>query len=267
MKSLRKIIKKLTLFDYLVGGGGIIVVVFLGFMFLRKTDWKEVAVKAKPLNWHADSLYIGQEEKDGVGRAVAVIKELRVYERRADVKDVYMNVNLKVYYDKRKNQYFFKNQILSVGSVLDLSFSGVSFQGLVVDITGTQNNKINKEKIVEARLFDIINIYPETLGVQPWIVDAVEVGQEMKDAQGRVVAKILEKKVQPAEKIVTTDQGRVFVSRDPLKKDVYLKIWLLTWERRNILYFFDDVKVKIGENIPLFFPEINVYPVITKIVQ
>ncbi len=248
--------------------------VIIATLFLRKTEWKTVLIKVSPTNinwggrspnWLADSLDIGMAERDGIGRKMAEITDVKMYERDADSKDLYLKVNLRTYFDSRKKQYNYKNQSLSIGKPITLELSGILVQGLVTDIDGSMQDKKMVEKIVEARLVNISDIFPETLGVQPWIADALSEGKEVKDNKGNTIAKILEKKVVPAEKITTNLSGTILLGTDPLKKDVYLKIWLLTWERKGIFYYFDDIKVKIDQLLPLFFDDITVFPVITKI--
>ena len=273
---IQKIIKKITFFDVLIYGTCFVVILFIAYYFLRKTEWKEVAIKVtqpnmywggRPTSWLADNLRTGLEERDGIGRTIAKIVDIQIFEREADKKDLYLKVDLKSYFDGKKKQYYFQNQNILIGNPIKLEFSGISIQGLITDIAGYSEEKIYKEKIVESRLLSDNVIYPETEGVQPWVADAIKIGDEVKGSDGKAIAKILDKKVLPAQKIVTTSQGSVFITDDPIKKDVYLKLWLLAWERKGVLYFFDDVKVKIDQDIPLYFKNIVVYPVITKIIE
>jgi len=143
----------------------------------------------------------------------------------------------------------------------------VGVDGLISFIEGVEDKRVWEEKIVEARVTLLSGIFPETLGIFPWRAEAIKIGDEMKDTQGRVVAEVLEKRVSPAEKIVTTADGRVFTRQDPIKKDVILVVKIKTVKEEGVNYFLDVFKVKVGQAIFLSFPEIDIYPEITKIIK
>lgn len=274
---LKKWVSRLTLFDWisLILVAGLVVVV--AAYFLRHWEWVQVEVKVapsdffwsekKPPAWLANSLQLGDSELDGLGRKVAEITDLRIFEGPGERKITYLKLRLRVVKDSRKQQYLFKSKQLAIGSPVEFRFPRVFLNGLVTYIEGIPDTRIWEEKIMEVRVTQWIEVFPETLGMFPWRVEAIKVGDQMKDTQGRVVAEILEKRVKPAEKIVVTSDGRVLLRQDPIKKDVTLVIKLQTVKQAGVNYFLDEFKVKVGTSILLALPEIDIWPEITRIIQ
>ncbi len=277
IRFFKKTIKRLTIFDYISIALAMGIVIILGLFFFRRVEWVEVEVKIAPDDffwtereppyWLANSINVGDQELDGLGRKVVEVLETRIYESAEDKKDIYLKLRLRAVRDSRKQQYLFKSKPLEVGSPIKLRFSQVFLTGLVTYIEGIPDTRVWEDKVVEARIVEWFDVFPETLGALPWKAEAVKIGDQMKDTRGRMVAEVLEKTVKPAEKIVVTADGRVFVRRDPIKKDVTLVVKLKTFEQEGVNYYLDDVKVKVGSSIPLFLPEVDIWPEITKIIE
>lgn len=277
IRFLKKTGKHLTIFDYISIALAAGVIVILGLFFFRKLEWVEVEVRVapadffwsekKPPYWLANNISVGDFELDSLGRKVAEVLEIRVFERGEDKKAVYLKVKLRAVKNRRKNQYLFKSKPLGIGSSIELRLSRVFLTSLVTFIEGVPDTRVWEEKIVRVRWMIRSDVFPETLGVMPWKAEAVKVGDQMRDTQGRVVAEVLEKRVRPAEKIVITANGRVFVRLDPIKKDVTLMVKLKTFKQQGVDYFLDDFKVKVGSSIFLSLPEIDISPEITNIIE
>lgn len=284
LKSIKSILAHLTLFDWITVGIIGLVIVALGIYFLRNWEWVEVEVKVAPPDlfwtdrdapfWLANNLQKGDKEVDSFGRKVAEITDIKAYDipvqyptTENNKKSLYLKMKLMAVKDSRKGTYQFKSKQLAIGSPVELRFPKVFLTGIVTFVRGIPDTRIWEDKIVEARLLTISDVFPETLGVQPWIAEMVNVGDKMKDTRGRVVAEVLDKRVTPAEKIVTTADGRVFVNQDPLKRDVFLTLKLKTFKQNDINYFLDDFKVKVDSDIILSLPQIDLFPRVTKIVN
>lgn len=277
MSSIAKFLKKLTIFDWLV-----ILVVFAGLIFLssfilKKEKWVKVEVKVSPGEWWweiksppywlADRIKKGDRQYDGLGRTVAEVLETRIYEAEGERKRIYLTLNLKVEINKRKKKFVFNHRPLEIGKDINLELGATGFKGLVTYIEGVPDLRIWEEKVVKARWMILSDVFPETMGVMPWKAEAIKVGDQMRDTQRRVAAEVLNKEVRPAEKIVVTSDGRVFVRQDPIKKDVFLTLKLKTFKQNGINYFLDDIKVKVDQSIPLYLPNIDLWPTITEIVE
>lgn len=280
MEKIRKVInlaKKLSIFDWLTLVIVIIGIVFVSFFIFKQEKWVRVEVKISPEQWWMESRYPpywlvdyikkGAKQYDSLGKNIAEVTGVKTYEWKDNRKIVYLTLNLKVEVNKRQKKISFNHKPLEIGQSIDLSFEMLGIQGLVTFIEGVSDLRIWEEKIVEARATQWSDIFPETMGILPWRADAINVGDQMKDSQGKVVAEVLAKNVKPAEKITTTSDGRTLLSYDPLKKDVFLTLKIKTFKQEDISYYLDDFKVKIGQSILLALPNIDIMPEITKIIN
>ncbi len=273
LRSLRR----LTIFDWLVLLVLLATAIFLALFVLKRERWVEVDVKVakpewwwqsqEPPHWLVDTIRPGDAQYDVLGRKIAEVERVRAYESGGSKKVAYLTLRLKVSLDKRKKIFKFNYKPLLVGKGIDLELNNVGFTGLVTYIQGVPDNRIWEDKIVRARVVYPSSAFPETLGAMPWIARAIQKGDHMKDNRGRVVAEVLEKTVQPAEKVVKTADGRVLLRRDPLKKDVFLTLRLKTVRQGGVNYFLDDEKVKVGQAVSLYLPRVDIWPIITKIVK
>lgn len=276
-KLLFSLLKKLSFFDYLTIFLGVLIIGLIGFYFFRKTEWQIVEVKVAPDDlfwseknppyWLANTISKGDIQEDGLGRAIAEVLDVKTYEDKEDRKSIFLKLRLKSICNDRKKQYSFAGKPLAIGSALELEISHVYLKTIIVNIEGVQDERKWEDKIVEARLTSYSQVFPETIGIQPWKAEAVQIGDQMKDFQGRVIAEVMEKQIKPAEKITTAADGRAVLVQDPLKKDVLLKLKLNTFREGEINYFLYEYKVKVGEIIPLFLSQVNLFPEITKILQ
>lgn len=277
IKLFKNLSSRLSMFDYLsfilIGCAIIFFILFFG----RKVEWLEIEARVAPSDffwsekeppfWLANSVHIGENETDSFGRKVVEILDAKVFESSGNKKDVFVKLKLQAVKDPRKNQYLFKNKPLSIGAPIELNLSQVFLAGVVTYIKGVPDTRIVEDKIIEARIIDVSDKFPETIGIYPWRSEAIQVGDKVKDTQERVVAEIIEKRVELADKTVITSDGRVLVAKDPLKRDVTLIIRLKTYNQDGINYFLDDYKVKVGSLIFLSLPKIDLWPEITKIIR
>jgi hypothetical protein len=264
--NLRKLISKLTIFDWLAFLVVVAVLVFLGFYIFRKETWvtaeirltaKEWWVQRDPSpQWLPDSVKVGDQELDNRGRKVAEVTGVRVYELWSDRKDAYFTVRLRTVTSGSDKKIKFKNKPLEVGAPIELHLTNSLIQGLVVYVEGVPDKRKWEERIVEAR---VTTIYP-------WEAEAIQIGSKMKDGAGRIIAEVLEKKVEAAREIIVTsglhtDEGErdrvTIVTTNPLKKDVTLKLKLLVSEAGGNWYFLDTQKAKVGEALWISLPEID----------
>ncbi len=140
----------------------------------------------------------------------------------------------------------FSNQRLKIIKHLDWH-TLLFFVGLFIFIESVSPVKVRKEIIIEGVIKDI----------WPWVAEAVSLNGQMKDSRGNQVAQILDKRIELAEKSVTTSDGRLVVSRDPLKRDVYIRAKIKILEQAGNLYFYNSQKVGVGSIIWIFTPEVD----------
>lgn len=282
MKIFRTKNKYLNLFDLSVIIIGFVVIFVLAFLFLRRSKNIEIVVKITsqnvltswdtPPSWFSTYFKKGMTVKDSLGRDLAKIKNVYEYDTGPNNKAVYLTMDFKADYSGVKNQYSYEGKPLLIGAPIKIEFPNILAEGLVTYMQGVEDTRKPKTLIVQTRIMNTDFIFPETNGVNAYVADAINVGEEIKDSYGKTLITILDKGVEPAQKVVTDSAGNVFVRSDPLKKDVYLKLRLEIKETNNAInkseyYLFDNVRVNIGEVIPLHLKDISVYPIVTKIIK
>ena len=101
--------------------------------------------------------------------------------------------------------------------------------------------------------------------MNPYLADAIKVGDEVHDHNGAVVLKVVDKRVEFAKKVVTNSSGQVIVASNPLLRDVYLVLEISAMKINDKYYVFDDIPVLIGEEIPLNLPYLSTELLVTGI--
>ncbi len=275
--KLQNKLKNLGLFDFLI----IIFVIFLaigaGVFFFRGTRYIKTTVKItedsilyvrnNPQAWFVYLFKEGMRERDGLGRTSAEIEKVNFYDSGGAEKAVYLNLKLKVNYNKRSQNYTYKGKPLLVGSPIKVEFEDIVAEGLVTAVEGVDDPRKSVELIVKSQILDSNPVFPETNGIQPFLAEAIKVGDEVRDSDGREVITVLGKTEEAAKKIVTNDKGEVFLRRDPVKKDVYLILKLLVKQINDEYYLFDDIQVKVGNGIPIHTVNYSIWPTVTEILK
>lgn len=279
MEEIKKRLLKLTLFDRVLI---LLVLIAAGvfiYIFFRKSTYVTTVIKVgeetvqyQPWNkgagtkaWFSNMFYEGLKEEDGLGRVMAEVTGVKSFDTDPNLKDIYLTTRLRVVYNRASNEYTFKGKPVLVGSTIKLNLDELLVNGLITYMEGAEDPREKATLVVETQLREENETFLETSGVPEYKPAALEVGQEIKDDQGEVVITILEKRVEDARRAVTTGDGRVFVQRNPLRKDVYLTLKINATKIDKRYYLFDDVPIVVGERILLNTPEIAVRPVVTDI--
>lgn len=261
----KRLLKTISLLEFLAG---LAILLILGLVMIQtrsKKQWVKAEVKISssswwqtyytaPPYWLGESIKIGDKEFDSQGKVVAEVLEVRVHElstfqlQEPTRKDFYLTLNLQISKDRKTGKLKFKNQPLEIGGSVELHLTNTYVSGLVTFVEGIPDERETKELVIKGVWK---NMFPRS-------AEAIPVGGKMEDGMGNIVAEILEKRIELAKKTVETWDGRLVASRDPLKRDVYLKIKLLAKKQGENLYFHEDQKIKIGENIFIQLPGIDV---------
>lgn len=275
-EKIRKILRRLTLFDWLAVLVVLAGAVFLSLFIFKEEKWTKVEVKINraewwmgegkdPPYWLSDNFSKGEKGYDSLGRKIAEVLDVRSYEWGGNTRTIYLTLNLKTEVDKRKKILKFDHLPLQVGGPIELSLGKVGTKGLISYIEGVPDTRVKGERIVEARLIEWSPKFQDTWGIMPWRADAVKIGDKVVDKNGNVLAEILDKKEKQADRVVPSANGSLRLQSDPLNKDVFLTIKLKTIDQDGVDYFLDDYKVKVGQVIMLTLPEVDIWPEITKI--
>ncbi len=280
MKNIKDRLAKLTLADAAAILVVIAIITALAYLFFRKSTLVTVTIKVNEdsvafnswdvgnkgtRSWFAQMFYPGMKEKDGLGKATAEVLSLRSYDTSPARKAVYLNVRLRTVYNRASNQNYYKGKAVLVGSTIKLYLDSLQVDGLITYVEGIKDPRQKIILILETQVRDETPVYPETSGTKPYIADALSEGQEIKDDQGNTIIKILKKRVENAQRVVTTSDGRVFIQTNPLRKDVFFTLEVSANQIANRYYIFDDVPVLIGIGIPVNTTTISMWPEVTKI--
>ncbi|MBU3956708.1 DUF4330 domain-containing protein [Patescibacteria group bacterium] len=265
LSKAKRLIKKIGVFELLIGFLILLVLILVMVQLRSKEQWVKAEVKISasswwqayftaPPYWLGESIKVGDKEFDPQGKVVAEVLSVRIHElstlqhQEPTRKDFYLTLNLRVSKDRRTGKLKFKNQPLEIGGPIELHLTNTYASGLVTFVEGVPDERETKGLIIKG-------VWANTV---PWDAEAIPVGGRMMDGMGNVVAEILEKRIELAEKTVETWDGRLVTSRDPLKRDIYLKIKLLTKKQGENFYFHEDQKVKIGETLFIQLPGVDV---------
>lgn len=274
--------KRIKTFDWLLIGVSVLAVLVFAFIFFRKSSNITVTVKvgdesvfypswsgwedtAGTKTWFASLFHKGQVEKDGLGRVKAEVLNVYSYDSVPNRKTVYLTVKLNVIYNRASNSYTYKGIPVLIGSDIKLVLDRVYAQGVVTDMEGLTGGRVTKKLILETQLREETGVYLETSGTKAYIAEAINVGDEVKDNKGLTLLKVISKRVVPAQKTVTTSDGRVIAQNDPLRKDVYLTLEVSALQIGNEFFFLGDIPILIDRGIPINTSTLCIFPTITKI--
>lgn len=263
--KIKRLIKNIGVFELLIGFLILLVLVLVMAQTRSKEQWVKAEVKISasswwqayftaPPYWLGESINVGDKEFDSQGKVVAEVSDVKAYElsnleqQEPARKDFYLTLKLLVARDRRTGKLKFKNQPLEVGGPIELRLVNTYVPGMVTFVEGISNGEKMREIVVEGVW---LNSYP-------WNAEGIPIGGKMEDGMGNIMAEVLEKRIELAEKTVETAWGGLVVSRDPLRRDIYLKVKLKARESGDNLYFLYDKKVKIGENLFIQLPGIDV---------
>lgn len=274
MKIFRRLIKKLTYFDFALIA--LVVVLFLGFFFFfyRKAEYINIRVKVtdqdvlyaqtQPATWYANRFEMGDVEIDALGRVISEIIGVERFNVTADRKAVYLDLRVRATYDTRTKLYSARGKPLIFGTPVRFNFSKVTFDGIVTEFPNSESQK--NLSITETKVAALLRgIRPEETPIEPAIIEAVKKGDKVYDSNGNVLAEVLDITIRPAERVAQTDRGELLLRYDPLYKDALLTLNIRTKILDKEAFMFDNIPLKVGEWVPLNFEHVSLWPQIIKI--
>ncbi len=277
-KNIISKIKKIKFFDWLLVVFSISFIVMFSFIFFRKSSYITATISVGedsivyssintsiPKTWFGNLFYKGQTEKDGLGNIQAEVLNVYSYDISANQKRVYINIKLKSVYNRATNSNTYKGVPVLVGSTIKLNLDKVYTEGLITEVQEYPTSSKNEAIKVEAQIREEDPTYPGTAGTKSYVADALNTGDAILDNNGKILIKIIDKKVMPAKITVTTSDGRAVATEDPLKKDVLLTLEILAEKQNNRYYFLHNIPILIDEKIPLNTKTISLFPIVTKI--
>ena len=231
----------------------------------RQAAWVQVKISVEnsdwwwrgspPQYWYAKDLQIGDSLLDSFGKPVAEIINIDNYDGGGPHRDIYVDLKVRVDHDKKKNQYLYEFKPLVVGSSLFFNFPEGQLRGLVVQLGEQQIDYFDRTVRVELKYVQQIH------KSNPFFVTAtsasqIEVGQQAYDADGMVVAEIMDVSKKPSTYYEFSDKlGRSVLVQNPDFYDVELVVKLKAFKAFEIDYFINKAALKVGNSIWLQFPE------------
>ena len=238
------------------------------FFFYRKAEYITIQVKVTnqevlyastlPKNSYARHFVVGDFERDAVGRVVTEVIGVESYPMSPDARVVYMDLRVRATYDTRTKTYSARGKNLMYGTPMRFSLNNVTFDGFVTRTPSTQMSGDKKVAVVEA-------IAP---GMSPTLANQLQVGDNIKNSYGEVLAKITSIKISQADNITQNAQGDLLLRKNPIYKDVSLTLEVLVNEvSPTEVVMFDDIPFQLESIVPITTKDYTIYPSISKIVK
>jgi hypothetical protein len=274
MKIIIKSLKNLQKDNLVVLAVFVCSSIIIAYFFFRKTEFIDVQLLVTndnilytdrmPPFWYEESLIEGAVEKDNFGRTIARINNIHSYEAEKNFRDIYLDISLKVLSDKRGQDQTYRGMPIKVGSFITLNPGTTVVEGIITSMEG--QSKIREEIIIKTRLsnwtFADFKVAHQSntknySGIDPIYAEKINIGDVIKDLDGNVMAKVIDKSVVPGKRIESDSQGDTKIIQDPLFQDVYLTLKLNVLKTSASYYYMYRYKVKVGEILPLYFETIT----------
>jgi len=272
MKAIKRVLKKLTYFD--IALIILLATLFLGFFFFfyRKAEYVNILVKVTdqevlyartlPAVWYANQFVVGDIERDALGRVISEIVGIERFNVKSDKKAVYLDLRVRATYDTRTKLYSARGRPLIFGTPVRFNFSKVTFDGIVTEFPNSEAQ--GDLEVTNTKMTALLRgIKPKE--TEPAVLEAVKVGDKIYDSNGNVLAEVLDLEIRPAERVTQTSWGELLLRYDPLYKDALFTLNVRTKILDNEAFMFDNLPLKIGEEVPLNFEDVSLFPVIIEI--
>lgn len=209
-----------------------------------------------PYYWLYPSLQKGAVEYDIFRKPTVEILDIS-YHGQDNRKFAWIKARLRVKKNFRTEKFTYKQTQIEVGRTVSISPNNVSIVGNIIAIEG-------QEPVWRP---ETISIEANILSVRDWVVNAIQVGDTMKDNNGNIVAEIMDKRVEPALVVTENWLGDPLSKRDPVHFDVTMVLKIRVQPDGNIKYFNFYQPVQPGQQISVQFNNITMYPNIKRIIE
>lgn len=262
------------LFEIIVAGIAVVALMAFAVIFFRKTEYIPIVIRVtnsnflyigdNPPSWYAQALAVGSSEYDGLQQQQAVVEKTLYYPVDETHKALFLTMKVKAVYTRTKKQYSYKGRPLIVGGPIRFELQNQLVDGVILRV-GKQVDTPSRELTVNARLMNDTGANSGTNGVSPYVADAVNVGDTIRDSAGTELAKITGKTVKPALRYTFPANGDILVREDPLLKDVFLTIKLKVDVINGEEYFMNVARIRVNSRVYLEMPTITIFPEIMSI--
>jgi len=274
MGIVQKLLRKISVFDFVLLCIGVFLFFGFFFFFYRKAEYVNIRVKVtdqdvlyaktQPETWYANRFEAGDVERDTLGRVISEIVGVERFNVKSNLKAVYLDLKVRATYDTRTKLYSARGKPLIFGTPVRFNFSTITFDGIVTEFPNSEyqkNLRVENMKVVVLQR----GIQPDRSTVEPTTIQSIKKGDKIYNSRGEVLAEVLEVKIRQAERTVETDRGELLLRYDPIYKDGIYTLNIRTRVFNDELFVFDNIPVKLGEVLPLNFPDVSLFPVIVEI--
>jgi len=256
IQNMKVFISKLNFFDYLVFFLLFLVLLFFIYNRLqRRVVWTNVRIAvenvdwwygsgAPPRYWYANDLAVGDQAKDSFGQTVAEVVNIDNYDQGGPYRMIFVDLKLRVDFDKNKNQYLYEFKPLSVGSSLIINFPQHQLRGIIVQTGADEIDYFFKTiKITKQRISN-------------FVADEADVGYKVYDAQGNLVAEILDFTKSTNSYYEYSDiRGQKIKVTDPDYSDLDIVLKVKAFNTLDRDFYINNTVLKVGSKIWLQFKD------------
>lgn len=199
----------------------------------------------------ASQLSVGDEYEVN-GQTVATVRSVDVYgtgspERRL----VYVGVSYVTYEPRAEPQ--FAGQVVREGATLPFRTDAYEFQGRVV-----RENALEQRGTETTRTVSL-----EIEGAQPDVVDSLETGMRER-VGGETIALLTNVSSEPADVVLTSDDGNVYLREHPVQKDVSITAEIQVRESVNGITYKGE-PIRPGDTILIDLGTITIRATVTSL--
>lgn len=219
---------------------------------IRDIKWVYVLEILSPYNemknaipyWVANAITIGDTDGGTLMVPNAIVLDKETYEGGGMGTHTLLTLKVRVLRDSL-GSWMYKGTPLTLNNWIDTKFTKVHQGGYVIYIG---------ENLPDTSRYSL-RVKVRKLNEEPFVVDSLAVGSEMRNNKGEVLVKIIEASSSLSQQIPTSQIRRL----DELKKDVFLTLELNARKYGNVYYYREFQKVKSAEKIDLFFSEATLW--------
>lgn len=178
------------------------------------------------------------------GRTVATLESVSVYPTTdADRKRVLLETRLRTFGGEESNRF---------GSVPVKRGASIPFETVSYSISGTIVGRSSFSQDDDVRITATVKLR----NVPPEVANGVSVGMT-EESRGTMIARVTDKRVEPAVVILTSNDGNIYEREHPRNKDVYLTVELAGRDTKEGVRFHGE-RLQQGNDVILDFETITV---------
>ena len=179
------------------------------------------------------------------GTTVATVRSIDTYPGGGQ-EQTRVNLGLELTTVRRGGDQFFGASPLRIGATIPFETDAYRLSGTVI---GRNSLTPPGETTTKTIVVKVANVHPE-------IADGIRTGMT-EETSGRTTARLVDKRTEPADVILTSEDGEIFERQHPRNQDVYLTVEVTVRSTRTGLRFHSQT-IQEGDTVTLDFGTISV---------